>query len=101
MEFEHGIRSTLIAMRLSERLGVGADTAGHAYYVCLLFYIGCTTDAELAAQIFPDEVAVRTHINPVLFGSPGETMVGMLRALAPPDEPPLHRVVHMARHQDL
>jgi hypothetical protein len=27
MEFEHGIRSTLFAMRLSERLGVDADTA--------------------------------------------------------------------------
>jgi HD-GYP domain-containing protein (c-di-GMP phosphodiesterase class II) len=101
MEFEHGVRSTLFAMRLSDRLGVGADTAAQAYYVCLLFYIGCTTDAELAAQIFPDEVAVRTHLNPVLFGSPGETMVGMLRALAPPEEPPLHRVAHVARRMPL
>jgi HD-GYP domain-containing protein (c-di-GMP phosphodiesterase class II) len=97
MEFEHGIRSTLLAMRLSDSLGVDVDTAAQTYYVCLLFYVGCTTDAEIAAQIFPDEVAVRTHINPVLFGSPRETMVGMLRALAPPEEPPLRRVVHLAR----
>jgi len=97
MEFEHGIRSTLLAMRLSDSLGVEADTATQTYYVCLLFYVGCTTDAELAAQIFPDEVAVRAHINPVLFGSPRETMVGMLRALAPPEEPPLQRLAHLAR----
>src|SRR5213593_2726150 len=97
MEFEHGLRSTLLAMRLSDSLGVDASTAAQTYYVCLLFYVGCTTDAEIAAEIFPDEEAVRTHINPVLFGSPGESMIGLLRALAPPEEPPLQRAVHLAR----
>jgi HD-GYP domain-containing protein (c-di-GMP phosphodiesterase class II) len=97
MEFEHGIRSTLFAMRLSERLGVDADTAAQVYYVCLLFYVGCTTDAEIAAELFPDDSVVNTYINPVLFGSSAESMLGMVRALAPPEEPPLHRVVHLAR----
>ena len=97
MQFEHGIRSTLFAMRLSERLGVDAETAGQVYYICLLFYVGCTTDAEIAAEIFPDDSVVNTYINPVLFGSPAESMLGMVRALAPPEEPATHRVVHLAR----
>ncbi len=97
MEFEHGLRGTLLAMRLSDSLGADPSTAAQTYYVCLLFYVGCTTDADIAAEIFPDEEAVRTHINPVLFGSPGESMVGLLRALAPPEEPPLQRAVHLAR----
>ena len=37
---EHGLHSTLLAMRLGERLGVDADTASQNYYACLLFYVG-------------------------------------------------------------
>ena len=32
---EHGLRSTLIAMRLGERLGVDAETASQTCYACL------------------------------------------------------------------
>ena len=44
---EHGLHSTLIAMRLVERAGVDAATASQTYYACLLFYVGC---AALAVQ---------------------------------------------------
>jgi hypothetical protein len=44
--FEHGLQSTLVAMRLGQRLGVDSDTASQTYYACLLFYVGCTADAE-------------------------------------------------------
>ena len=33
---EHGLQSTLYAMRLADRLGVDAETASHTYYACLL-----------------------------------------------------------------
>jgi HD-GYP domain-containing protein (c-di-GMP phosphodiesterase class II) len=101
MEFEHGIRSTLFAMRLSDRLGMDAQTAARAYYVCLLFYIGCTTDAEIAAKLFPDPSTVTTHVNPVMFGSRTQNVIGFVRALAPPEEPPLGRAVHLARRLPL
>ena len=36
--------------RLGEWLGVDPDTASQTYYACLLFYVGCTADAEVAAS---------------------------------------------------
>ncbi len=56
---EHGLHSTLIAMRLGERLGVDSETASQTYYACLLFHVGCTADAEIAAEIFADDAALR------------------------------------------
>ena len=50
LPLEHGLQSTLIAMRFGERLGVDPDTASQIYYACLLFYVGCTADAEVAAR---------------------------------------------------
>jgi hypothetical protein len=50
LPFEHGLHSTLVAMRLGERLGIDAETASQTYYACLLFYVGCTADAEIVAE---------------------------------------------------
>jgi hypothetical protein len=52
LPYEHGLHSTLVAMRLADRLGADAEIASATYYVCLLFHLGCTTDAEIAAE-FP------------------------------------------------
>jgi hypothetical protein len=49
---EHGLDSTVVAMRRSERLGVDQATASQAYYACLLFYVGCTATAEVATGPF-------------------------------------------------
>src|SRR5215212_1911204 len=81
MQLEHGLRSTLVAARLAERLGVGCETASQTYYACLLFYVGCTADAEIAADTFPDDDALLTHFAPVMFGSRTEVMAGIMRAL--------------------
>jgi hypothetical protein len=42
---EHGLRSTLFAMRLCQRLGVVGETAAETYYTCLLAHVGCTVAA--------------------------------------------------------
>jgi hypothetical protein len=97
MELEHGLRSTLVAARLAERLGVGPDTASQTYYACLLFYVGCTADAEIAAETFPDEAALLTHFSPVMFGSRMELMAGIMRALATPGSAPPARALQVAR----
>jgi HD-GYP domain-containing protein (c-di-GMP phosphodiesterase class II)/hypothetical membrane protein len=78
---EHGLHSTLVAMRLCERLGVDRGTAAQAYYGCLLFYVGCTADAEVAAELFDDGMLSR-HFDPVIYGSPGQVLGGVVRALA-------------------
>jgi HD-GYP domain-containing protein (c-di-GMP phosphodiesterase class II) len=96
LPFEHGLHSTLFAMRLGERLGVDAATASQTYYACLLFYVGCTAEAEIAAEIF-DDAALRTHFAPVMFGSRPEMMAGIMRALATPGRAPPVRAVQVAR----
>src|SRR5688500_4017138 len=78
---EHGLHSTLVAMRLCDRLGVDDATATGTYYACLLFYIGCTADAEIAADLF-EEGALSRHFDPVIFGSPVQVLGGVVRALA-------------------
>ena len=80
---QHGLESTLLAMRLGERLGVDPDTASQTYYACLLFYVGCTADAEVAAETFGDDDALTTYAMPARFGSRPEMMAGMMWALAP------------------
>lgn len=52
--YEHGLHSTLLAMRLAERLEVDTETAFQTYDGCLLFYVGCTVDAEMSAELLDD-----------------------------------------------
>jgi HD-GYP domain-containing protein (c-di-GMP phosphodiesterase class II) len=94
---EHGLQSTLVAMRLGERLGVDSDTASQVYYACLLFYVGCTADAEVAAETFGDDNALTTHAMPARFGSPPEMMAGIMRALAGSGRPAPVRTVQIVR----
>jgi HD-GYP domain-containing protein (c-di-GMP phosphodiesterase class II) len=93
---EHGLQSTLLAMRLGERLGIDSETASQTYYACLLFYVGCTADAEIAAEVFGDDSAA-THLISVIFGSRPEMMAGVMRALPTPGSAPLLRVFQIAR----
>ncbi len=94
---EHGLHSTLFAMRLGERLGVDSETASQTYYACLLFYIGCTATARIAAEIFGEDDALTTYATPARFGSRPQMMAGMLRAVAPPGSAPLARALQIAR----
>jgi HD-GYP domain-containing protein (c-di-GMP phosphodiesterase class II) len=50
--FEHGLHSTLIAMRLADRLGVDDGTRAQTYYACLLAHAGCTADAHVTPEVF-------------------------------------------------
>ena len=75
LPFEHGLRSTLVAMRLAERMGVDPRAATQTYYGCLLVWAGCTTDAEISSELFADGALMR-YFNPVIFGSPVETLAG-------------------------
>ena len=50
---EQGLQATVVAMRVAERLGVDEATARQTFFGCLLFYAGCTADAEIQAILFP------------------------------------------------
>ena len=95
LPFEHGLHSTLIAMRLVERLGVDPETSSQTYYACLLTYAGCTADAEMAAKTFGGSMT--THFVPVTFGSEREMLAGVLRALPTPGSPAFVRAGQIAR----
>jgi hypothetical protein len=93
--FEHGLHTTLIAMRLGDRLGVDRSTASQTYYACLLSHAGCTTDAHVTAEIFGGSLT--THFNPVMYGSGREGLFGLLRALPQPDRAAPVRALQVAR----
>jgi HD-GYP domain-containing protein (c-di-GMP phosphodiesterase class II) len=93
---EHGLHSTLVAMRLAERLGVDSETASQTYYACLLFYVGCTADAEVAAETFGDDEALTRTLR-VRFGSQPEMMAGIMRALATSGRPAPVRAMQVVR----
>jgi HD-GYP domain-containing protein (c-di-GMP phosphodiesterase class II) len=93
--FEHGLHTTVIAMRLADRLGVDRRTASETYYACLLSHAGCTTDAHVAAQVFGGSLT--TSFNPLMYGSGREVLTGLIRALPDPGGPALVRVAQTAR----
>ena len=94
---EHGLHSAVIGRRLAECLGADAKTAAEAFYICLLFSIGCTGTALTAARAFGDDDALTTYAAPVRFDSPRRRAAGLARALAPPGDPALVRAARLAR----
>jgi HD-GYP domain-containing protein (c-di-GMP phosphodiesterase class II) len=94
---EHGLHSTLFAVRLCDRLGIDPATTSQSYYTCLLFYVGCTATAGIARDIFGDEEALTRYGTPTRFGSRREMIAGLLRAVAPPGGALPVRAVQMAR----
>ncbi len=80
--FEHGLQTTVIAMRLAARLGVDRQTAVETYYGSLLSHAGCTTDAHLAAEVFGGSLT--EHLNPVMNASVRDAALGLVRAIPDP-----------------
>jgi hypothetical protein len=64
---EHGLHSALIARRLGDCLSTDVTTAEEAFYISLLFSIGCTGTALTAARVFGDDDALTTYAAPVRF----------------------------------
>jgi HD-GYP domain-containing protein (c-di-GMP phosphodiesterase class II) len=93
--FEHGLHSTLIAMRLADRLGVDRETVSQTYYACLLSHSGCTTDAHVTPEVFGDSLT--THFHPVMRGSGREVLTGLIRALPDPESTGQVRALQIAR----
>src|SRR5688572_27273795 len=67
---EHGLRRTLIAMRLGEALGLSARDLSDVYYVSVLGSVGCTLEATVLARITADDIAVGGRIASVDVTSP-------------------------------
>ena len=96
VDLEHGLRSTLFAMRLAERLEVDPETQRQTYYVSLLQNVGCTADIHVRAAILGDVAATMRNYLPVWFGSQGQIARAIARSVAADRAPPI-RVVEIAR----
>jgi hypothetical protein len=58
---EHVIRQTLIALRMSERLGFDESAREVVYYAGLLAWVGCHIDAYEQAKWFGDDIALKAE----------------------------------------
>jgi len=56
---EHVLRSTLIAVRVADRLGVSRPQRDSTYLTTMLLWIGCHVDSHEFARMFGDDIAVR------------------------------------------
>src|ERR1044072_5852241 len=87
---EHVLRQCLIALRLSDRLGLDQATRADVYYTALLINVGCHTDAHEQAKWFGDDIAVKADkYGPYELRSIRMATSGMRRVGTPGG--PLHR----------
>ncbi|KMO84759.1 Transcriptional regulatory protein DegU [Mycolicibacterium chubuense] len=56
---EHMLRSSLIATRIAERMGLDAQRRATVYYANLVGWIGCHADSHELAALFGDDIAFR------------------------------------------
>ena len=92
--FEHGLRATAMTTSLAERCDVDHPTTMQAYHASLLMYVGCLVESHVASHIFGG--SLEQHMTPAQFGSRGEIVRGVARALPSPDVPAQRRVVEIA-----
>ena len=86
---EHVLRQCIIALRLSERLGLDEEARSAVYYTALLVNVGCHSDAHEQAKWFGDDISLKAgkyEHDMVGFRS----AAGMLLRLGA-GSPPLHR----------
>jgi len=87
---EHGLRTCWLSLAAAEELGLDAAARSCVYYVALLRFLGCTSDAaETAVLAGGDDVGFNAVMAPMLMAQPGEAMRYFVRHLA--EELPVHR----------
>jgi HD-GYP domain-containing protein (c-di-GMP phosphodiesterase class II)/DNA-binding CsgD family transcriptional regulator len=93
---EHGLRTAIVALRLSEAMGLPASGQATVYYTGLLHFAGCTVDSEVDAGFFGDEMAARPRMMAAFLGSRSELVTSALR-VAHAGSSPVARAVAIAR----
>ncbi|MFL6088669.1 MAG: HD domain-containing phosphohydrolase [Aeromicrobium sp.] len=56
---EHVLRSTLIAVRLADRMGLRRPQRDSTYLTTQILWLGCHVDSREFAQMFGDDIAIR------------------------------------------
>jgi hypothetical protein len=55
---EHVLRQCLIAMRMAEKIGLGAGDLEAVYFASLVAWVGCHVDAYEQAKWFGDDTVL-------------------------------------------
>lgn len=77
---EHGLRTSLVSMRLADALGLDLELRRELFYVTLLRFLGCTADSHQAAALFGgDDLGLLSGMAPVTMGSSFEELAGLVR----------------------
>lgn len=80
---EQALRTCILAVTLGRELGLDNHRLSDIYYLALLRFVGCTSDAhEAASEVGGDEIAHRAEVAPVIMGEPAEFMGHMVRRFA-------------------
>jgi HD-GYP domain-containing protein (c-di-GMP phosphodiesterase class II) len=80
---EQALRTCLLAVAAGRELGVGDTELGDVYYLALLRFVGCTSDAhEAAALVGGDEIAFRAGVAPIVMGDMPEFLGFLVRQFA-------------------
>ncbi|MGH2616270.1 MAG: HD domain-containing phosphohydrolase, partial [Thermomicrobiales bacterium] len=94
---EQALRSCLLAVTAGRELGLGDSNLCNVYYLALLRFIGCTSDAhEQAALVGGDEIAYYAGVAPLVMGDMSEYLTYVLRRFSADASPPT-RVRRVAR----
>jgi HD-GYP domain-containing protein (c-di-GMP phosphodiesterase class II) len=86
---EHVLRSSLIGLRLAERLGMSEDERAAVYYAALIAWVGCHADSHEQARWFGDDIALRRDIHEVDMA--GLAAAGFLLRHLGAGQPPVQR----------
>jgi HD-GYP domain-containing protein (c-di-GMP phosphodiesterase class II) len=80
---EHGLRTCWLSLAAADSLGLDRAARSCIYYVALLRFVGCTSDAsETAALAGGDDIALNGTMAPMLMAGRGEGARFFLRHLA-------------------
>ncbi|HEY7034470.1 MAG TPA: HD domain-containing phosphohydrolase [Thermomicrobiales bacterium] len=89
---EQALRTCLLAVTAGRELGLENRVLSDVYYLALLRFVGCTSDAhEQAALVGGDEIAYYAGVAPIVMAGTSEYLAFLARRFAA-DAPPLTRM---------
>src|ERR1700739_269272 len=84
---EHALRTAILAVRLGELAALSPPELVDAYYVSLLHFFRCTSDATEQTELFGDDIEPRAKFALVDGGNP-EEVVAFLKDVVGQGRPP-------------
>lgn len=76
----------VLSVRLGEALGLSESELREVYYLALLRHIGCNAETYRMADLFGDELALRTHIAAVDSGHTSQVIGLVIRSIRQANE---------------